>query len=77
MAWMTSDLGWGVGLYGRWTLNQTCPITFNTTLPEQQGDCPNYAAESFPDSSPANDGTNNLSLLDMTLTEIPAGKGFI
>jgi len=73
MAWMTSDIGWGVGLYGRWTLNQTRPQSFNMTLPNQSNLCPNFAAEDFPDSSPNNDGTTNLSLLDMTISAIPAG----
>jgi hypothetical protein len=73
MAWMTSDLAWGVGLYGRSTLNQTCPTTYSMTLSSQAGQCPNYAAEKFPNATPGQvGGANNLSLLDQTLTYVAA-----
>ncbi|WP_132255201.1 hypothetical protein [Methylobacterium segetis] len=71
MAWMRSDLGWGVALYGRWTLDQRCGThKFPMALPDQTDQCPNFAAQSFPTQ-----GTNNLSLVDQTLTELKPGAG--
>ena len=75
MAWMRPDLGWGVGIYGRWTLNQKCTRSWKMALAEQQGQCPNFAAQRFPNtfSSAGSGGVNNISLVDQTLGTIPAG----
>lgn len=77
MAWMRPDLGWGVGLYARSSLNQTCATTYTMALPSQQGQCPNFAAEKFPNGTPGvNGGTNNLSIVDQALPTIP-GSGYV
>ncbi|WP_430912320.1 hypothetical protein [Methylobacterium sp. sgz302541] len=62
MAWMRPDLGWGVGFYSRRTLDQHCHgVAFPMALPAQAGQCPNFAAQAFP-----NHGTNNVSVVDQT-----------
>lgn len=73
MAWMSPSLGSGVALYGRWTTTQSCPVSYPMTRSDQAGQCPNFAAEKFPNATPGVvGGTNNISLIDQTLTTIPA-----
>ncbi len=75
MAWMRPDLGWGVALYGRWALHQSCGYnTFSMAQQDQSGQCPNFAAIRFPNATlGVVGGANNLSLIDQTLTTLPAG----
>lgn len=73
MAWMRSDMGWGVGLYGRWTLNSNCSTNFGMALTEQSGQCPNFAAQRF--FSGGSSQTNNLSLVDQSLAKLAPGTG--
>jgi hypothetical protein len=68
MAYMTQDLGWGVGLYGRQTISQTCATTFNMSWSAQAGQCPNFVAQNHSGL------TNNLTLIDQTLSFIPKGS---
>lgn len=71
MAWMQAELGWGVALYGRSTLEQSCGAnTFEMALPAQSGQCPNFAAQRFPSQ-----GTNNLSVVVQGLRDQPPGTG--
>ncbi|MFA9285414.1 MULTISPECIES: hypothetical protein [unclassified Comamonas] len=78
MAWATDDTsspsdGWGVAIYGGWTTNQICSGIVTMTLPAQAGQCANYAAQRFPTTASSDKvGTNNISLLDQTLTTIQA-----
>jgi len=66
VAWMRQDLSLGVALYARSTLNQTCAQTFTMELPQQQGQCPNFAVVGFPAL-----GAVNVSVVDQSLTSIP------
>ncbi len=71
MAWMQQGMGWGVAFYGRSTLDQSCGTnSFEMALPEQAGQCPNFAAQRFPGQN-----TNNLSLVHQGLWDQPPGTG--
>lgn len=71
MAWMQAELGWGVALYGRSTLEQSCGANaFEMALAAQSGQCPNFAAQRFPSQ-----GTNNLSVVVQGLRDQPPGTG--
>lgn len=79
MAWMTSNTssvnqGWGVAIYGGWTTSQTCAGAVTMSLPAQNGQCANYAAQKFSTTASTDRvGVNNISLIDQTLPTIPAG----
>ena len=79
MAWTTTDAtnetqGWGVAVYGGWTLSQPCAGPVTMALSSQAGQCPNYSASSrlLPTASDGY-GISALNLLDQTLPTIPVG----
>lgn len=80
MAWTSGNTtgptqGWGVAIYGGWTTNQACTGSVTMSLSSQAGQCANYAAQRFPTQASSDGvGTNNISLVDQTLTTIPAGS---
>lgn len=77
MAWATPDTindtsGWGVAVYGGWTLSQTCAGPVVMELTSQNGQCPNYSASSrILNTASDGHGISALNLLDQTLPVIP------